>query len=233
MFDSPPMIGPLLAAMKVSPSHARPRMPMTAVMPAWQVLVVTILAAGALVTISMIAAIASITTAMVIGMLTTIGTAAPGGAGVGAGGSGAGAVVGVSAASGSVGTAGLVVAGFAASGSSSALTGAEATFAGATFTATLVTGAALAGMLPTCRIRGNNPHSTTSITPAMNSHADSDARGGSALISSEEDSLSFNSPDATRRRYSGSLSSSTPTRVCTSAATITPSNVDGMQIAMI
>src|SRR4051812_32082164 len=116
MFESPPMIGPLLAAINVSPSHARPRMPMTAVMPAWQVLVVTIFAAGALVTRSMIAATASITIAMVIGMLTVIGTAAGGGA---AGGATAGDVVGVSAASGSVGTAGTVVAGFAASGSPS------------------------------------------------------------------------------------------------------------------
>src|SRR4051812_534845 len=107
MLESPPMIGPLFAAINVSPSHARPRMPITAVMPAWQVLVVTIWAAGALVTSSMIAATASITTAMVIGMLTTIGTvAAAGAAGTGAGGSTAGDVVGVSAASGSVGTAG-------------------------------------------------------------------------------------------------------------------------------
>src|SRR4051812_5995846 len=97
------MIGPLLAAMNVSPSHARPRMPMTAVMPARQVFVFTIAAGGALVTISMSAAIASMTMAMVIGMVTVIGAAGAagaGGAGAGAGKLG-GSVVAVSAASGS------------------------------------------------------------------------------------------------------------------------------------
>src|SRR3954471_22285944 len=101
MFESPPMIGPLLAAMNVSPSHARPRMPMTAVMPAWQVSVFTIAAGGALVTINMSAAIASMTMAMVIGIVTVIGAAGAAGAG-GAGaraGTSAGSVVAVSAAS--------------------------------------------------------------------------------------------------------------------------------------
>src|SRR3954469_5592710 len=99
------MIGPLLAAMNVSPIQARPKIPITAVMPAWHVLVVTILLTGAFVTRSMIAAMASMTIAIVIGMLTTTGAAAAGAAGA----TYAGAVVGVSAASGSVGTAGEVV----------------------------------------------------------------------------------------------------------------------------
>src|SRR5689334_1605922 len=118
MLERPPMIGPLLSAMNVSPSQARPRMPMTAVSPALQVLVLTISPAGAPVTRIMMAARASITMAIVIGMLTTIGAGALGAGGATAGRS-AGIVLAVSGASGSADcvTAGAVVAVFAASGS--------------------------------------------------------------------------------------------------------------------
>src|SRR3954451_5303854 len=68
MLESPPMIGPLFAAINVSPIQARPRMPMTAVMPAWQVLVLTILSALAPVNRSMSAARAIMMMAIVMGM---------------------------------------------------------------------------------------------------------------------------------------------------------------------
>src|SRR5688572_32519149 len=103
MFDRPPMITSLLAAMNVSPIQASPRIPMTAVIPAWQVLVVTIFATGALVNDSISAATPSMMMAIVIGMLTVIAAAAAAGAGFVAGmtrvggAGGAGTVVGGSA----------------------------------------------------------------------------------------------------------------------------------------
>src|SRR4051795_2413120 len=99
MFESPSMMGPLLAAINVSPSQARPRIPMTAVMPAWHVLVLTIAATGALVSRRMRAAIASMMIAMVIGMLTVIGAGRATGDATGAAGAAgrlAGSVVAVS-----------------------------------------------------------------------------------------------------------------------------------------
>src|SRR5690349_8670564 len=115
------MIGPLLAAMNVSPSHARPRMPMTAVIPAWQVLVVTIFPTGAPQNTIINAASESMTIAIVIGMLTTVaaGAGAVPGGGAGAGAGIRGAVVGAPrpTTSGSFGTAGAVDAVFAGSGS--------------------------------------------------------------------------------------------------------------------
>src|SRR3954468_11099368 len=65
----PPMITSRLALMKVSPSHARPRMPMIAVTPDWHVLHFGTSPTGALVTVRMSAATASMTIAIVIGMV--------------------------------------------------------------------------------------------------------------------------------------------------------------------
>src|SRR3954471_5895570 len=69
MLLRPPMITSRLALMKVSPSHARPRMPMMAVTPDWQVLHLGASLTGALVTARISAATASMTMAMVIGMV--------------------------------------------------------------------------------------------------------------------------------------------------------------------
>src|SRR5687768_7683779 len=199
MFDRPPMITSLLAAMNVSPIQASPRIPMTAVIPAWQVLVVTIFATGALVNDSISAAIPSMMMAIVMGMLMVIGAAAGAGFVAGTttvgGAGGAGVVVGGSALSGSAGSAGNVAAVSGRSGSVASGTDAIAT---------LASGAGVgSATCPTCRSRGNSPHSTTIITPARNIHADSAARGGSgascAVVAS-----SFSSPDASRPRYSGS-----------------------------
>src|SRR5688572_21335693 len=71
----PPMMASWFALIKVSPSHARPRMPMIAVMPDWQVLHVGTSATGALVTVRIIAATASMTIAIAMGMPTTTGSA--------------------------------------------------------------------------------------------------------------------------------------------------------------
>src|SRR4030095_5785240 len=65
----PPMITSRLALMKVSPSHARPSMPMIAVTPDWHVLHFGTSFTGAFVTVRMSAATASITMAMATGML--------------------------------------------------------------------------------------------------------------------------------------------------------------------
>ncbi len=63
------MITSRFALMKVSPSQARPRMPMIAVMPDWQVLHFGTSATGALVTVRMTAATVSMTIAMAIGIV--------------------------------------------------------------------------------------------------------------------------------------------------------------------
>jgi hypothetical protein len=68
MLLSPPMMTSRFALMNVSPSHARPRMPMIAVTPDWQVLHFGTSFTGAFVTVRMRAATASITMAMAIGI---------------------------------------------------------------------------------------------------------------------------------------------------------------------
>src|SRR4051812_21461233 len=73
MFDRPLVIVRLLSSKNVSPSHASPRIPITAVIPAWQVLLLTIAAGDALANRHIIAAKASMTTAIVIGIETTTG----------------------------------------------------------------------------------------------------------------------------------------------------------------
>ncbi len=65
------MIFSWLAVMKVSPSQARPRIPMMAVIPDWQVLHLGTSATGARVTVRMSAATASMTIAIAIGIPTT------------------------------------------------------------------------------------------------------------------------------------------------------------------
>src|SRR5436190_10698817 len=59
--------------MNVSPSHAKPRIPITAVSPAWQVFVFTIWSTGARVNNSIAAATVNITMAIVIGIETVTG----------------------------------------------------------------------------------------------------------------------------------------------------------------
>src|SRR5829696_7115784 len=76
MLVKPPMTVSWLALMNVSPNHARPRIPMMAVMPDWQVLHLGTSATGARVTVRMIAATASMTMAMATGIPTTKGAAA-------------------------------------------------------------------------------------------------------------------------------------------------------------
>src|SRR5246127_3065295 len=78
MLLSPPMIVSRLALMKVSPNQARPRMPMIAVMPDWQVLHLGTSATGALVTVRIMAATASMTIAIATGIERMIGFSGPG-----------------------------------------------------------------------------------------------------------------------------------------------------------
>src|SRR4051812_10926615 len=69
------MIVSLLALMNVSPSHAKPRMPMSAVTPDWHVLLFGTSAAGAFATARISAPTVIITIAMEIGIVITVESA--------------------------------------------------------------------------------------------------------------------------------------------------------------
>ncbi len=191
-------------------------------------MVFTISPPDVFVTSRIIAATASITIAMAIGMLTVTGGAAAWCWSGRRNGHRMAPVVAVSLASGSarlrLSPPAAVVAAVARFRIGFIV---AASPPGALFFATAVVAVAAALATagvppPTCRSAGNNPHNTTSTTATRKICADIAARGFSGASSPADVSSIFNSPDAIRRRYSGSCSSSTPIRVCTSAATITP-----------